>query len=320
MRVLVTGASGFVGRRLVPGLEAAGFEVVAAVRRAEPGGRRVYAVGDIDAVTQWREALTDVDAVVHLAALVDDGYQSRGKPLAVFRRVNVAGTLNLARQAAAAGVRRFVFVSSVKVNGETSMPGRPFREDDMPAPQGAYAISKWEAEQGLRSLAAETGIEVVILRPPLIYGPGVKGNFARMIQWIARGVPLPFGAVRHNRRTLLALDNLVDFIGTCLVHPAAANQVFMVGDGQDLSTAELLHRLGRAMGKTVRLIPVPLRVLEGAAILSGKRAVMQRLCGSLQVSISKAQRVLGWTPPVSVDEGLRRTVQVLPSGLLTGMA
>jgi len=226
-------------------------------------------------------------------------------PLDEFRRVNVQGTLNLARQAAAAGVRRFVFVSSIKVNGEMTQLGRPFTADDAPAPLDAYGVSKMEAEQGLREIALQTGMEMVIIRPPLVYGPGVKANFAAMMRWLRYGVPLPLGVI-HNQRSLVSLENLVDLLVTCITHPAAANQTFLVSDGEDVSTTELLRRMGQAMGKPARLLPVPGSWLKLAAGLVGKGDVAQRLCGSLQVDISKTRELLGWVPPVSLDEGLRR--------------
>ena len=215
------------------------------------------------------------------------------------------GTLNLARQAAAAGVRRFVFVSSIKVNGEVTQLGRPFTADDAPAPLDAYGVSKMEAEEGLRAIASQTGMEVVIVRPALVYGPGVKANFAAMMRWLRRGVPLPLGAI-HNQRSLVALDNLVDLIVTCLTHPAAANQTFLVSDGEDVSTTELLRRMGQALSRPARLIPVPVSWLKLAAAMVVKPDVAQRLCASLQVDIEKTRRLLGWTPPLSLDEGLRR--------------
>lgn len=228
-------------------------------------------------------------------------------PLAAFRQVNVEGTLNLARQAAAAGVKRFVFISSVKVHGEYTLPGQAFTEADAPNPQDAYGISKHEAEQGLRQLAANSGMEVVIIRPPLVYGPGVKANFASLMRAAQRGWPLPLGAV-DNRRSLVALDNLVDFIVTCVNHPQAANQTFLVSDGHDLSTAELVRGMARAAGVSARLVPVPVWALQAAAVLVNKRESVQRLCSSLQVDISKARTLLGWMPPISVDEGLRRAL------------
>jgi nucleoside-diphosphate-sugar epimerase len=229
--------------------------------------------------------------------------------LGEFRRVNVDSTLNLARQAAAVGVRRFVFVSSVKVNGEATLPGQAFTERDAPAPQDPYGQSKDEAEIGLRELAADTGMEVVIIRPTLVYGLGVKANFAALMRAVQRGWPLPLGAV-HNQRSLVALDNLVDLIVTCLDHPAAANQTFLVSDGQDLSTTELVRGMAQAAGVPARLLPVPVWALQAGASLLGKGDAVQRLCGNLQVDISKARSLLGWVPPVSVEEGLRRAMAV----------
>jgi len=230
-------------------------------------------------------------------------------PLAVFRAVNVEGTLNLARQAAAAGVRRFVFISSVKVNGESTMLGRSFTADDTPAPEDAYGISKAEAEAGLHAIARKTGMELVIIRPPLVYGPGVKGNFASMLRWVVRGVPLPLAAATGNRRSLVALDNLVSLIATCTQHPRAAGQVFLAGDGEDVSTAELLRRIAQVQEQSARLLWCPVGVVELAARLLGKGDVAQRLLGSLQVDISKNRNLLGWQPLINLDEGLRRAVQ-----------
>lgn len=311
-RVLITGATGFVGRRLCERLVHDGVPVTASARqvdRLSPStALRPVQVPGIHAETDWSDALTGCGQVVHLAARVHVMRDHVADPLACFRAVNVEGTLALAHQAAQAGVRRFVFISSIKVNGEQTERGQPFHADDPPTPEDAYGLSKWEAEQGLRALARETGMEVVIIRPPLVYGPGVKGNFATLLRWVAKGVPLPLGAVRQNRRSLVGLDNLVDLIVTCLDHPAAANQVFLASDGEDLSTTELLERIGRAMGKPTRLLPVPVWALQAGATLLGKRDVARRLLGSLQVDISKTRDLLGWEPPVSVDEGLKRAV------------
>jgi nucleoside-diphosphate-sugar epimerase len=275
--------------------------------RVKPTGdsSRFIAVGEVNGNTDWAEALQGQHVVVHTAArahIMDDGAID---PLTEFRSVNVAGTLNFARQAARAGVQRFLFISSIKVNGEQTPLGGCFTADDAPAPEDSYGISKWEAEQGLQALAAETGMEVVIIRPPLVYGPGVKGNFASMIKLVEKGLPLPLGAI-HNKRSLVALDNLVDLIITCIDHPAAANQVFLAGDGEDLSTTELLRGVARAMGKPSRLIPVPAGLLMAGATMLGKKAMAQRLLGSLQADISKARNLLGWAPPLSVEEGLKR--------------
>jgi len=229
--------------------------------------------------------------------------------LAEFRRINVDGTNNLARQAAAAGVQRFVFLSSIKVNGESSQLNKPFTASDTPKPNDPYGISKLEAEKALLHIASETGLEVVIIRPPLVYGPGVEANFGSMMRWLDRGIPLPLGSVTHNRRSMVAIDNLIDLIVTCLSHPAAANQTFLVSDGEDLSTADLLRRMGKALGKPARLFGVPAEALRLGAVMLGKQSMYQRLCGSLQVDIGRTKRLLDWTPPVSVDEGLRRSAE-----------
>jgi nucleoside-diphosphate-sugar epimerase len=306
MNILITGASGFVGRRLVERLRPTYPGLTAAVRQSPAPGET--AVGDIHADTDWSSVLCGRQCVIHTAARVHVMRDETTDPLATYRRVNVAATLNLARQAAAAGVKRFIFLSSIKVNGEQTPLGQPFTADDTPAPEDAYGTSKWEAEQGLQQLASETGMELVIIRPPLVYGPGVKGNFASMIKLVAKGLPLPLGAV-HNQRSLVALDNLVDLIITCIDHPAAANQVFLAGDGQDLSTTELLRGVALAMGRPSRLIPVPPFLLMLGATLLGKKAVAQRLLGSLQVDVAKARNLLEWEPPVSVEEGLKRCVK-----------
>ncbi len=239
-----------------------------------------------------------IEVVIHAAARAHIMRDEALDPLAEYRRVNVAGTLNLARQAASTGVRRFVFVSSIKVNGESTQPGRPFIADDTPAPEDAYGISKAEAEAGLWEIARATGMELVIVRPVLVYGPGVKGNLASMMRWVRRGVPLPLGAVTRNRRSLVALDNLVDFLAVCAVHPKAANQVFLISDNEDVSTAKLLQLMAIAAQRPARLLPMPVVLLQWGACLLGKQAVAQRLLGSLQVDIQKNRDLLGWQPPV----------------------
>lgn len=307
-RVLVTGARGFVGSALVPALGTRGWLVRTVVRTAGNAcaNSEEIVVASFDDSRAWTDALRDVDCIVHLAARVHVMQDAVADPLDSFRKVNVEGTRALSDAAAKAGVRRLVFLSSIKVNGESTSGRAPFTENDLPAPADPYGVSKREAEDGLLALGRDGPMEVVVIRPPLVYGPGVKANFRVMMQWLQRGVPLPLGAI-HNRRTLVGLDNLVDLIATCLVHPSAANQVFLAGDGEDLSTTELLRRLAAALGVPARVVPVPASWLEVAAALLGKRAVAQRLCGDLQVDISKARKLLGWMPPVTVDEGLRRT-------------
>jgi len=276
---------------------------------SKPDGPEAFAIGSLSSDTDWTAALRNVEQVVHLAARVHVMNDKNPDPLVEFRRVNVEGTAALARQAAVAGVRRFVFLSSVKVNGEFTEAGHPFSADDAPGPKDSYGVSKYEAEQLLRQVADETGMDVVIIRPPLVYGPGVKANFESMMRWLACGVPLPLAAVTRNRRSLVALDNLVDLIVTCLNHPAAANQTFLVSDGEDFSTAQLLKRMGAAMGHPARLFYVPPAFLKLGATVLNKPGIYQRLCGSLQLDIAKNRQLLGWTPPVSLDEGLRRAAE-----------
>lgn len=307
--LLVTGANGFVGSAVCRQAASRGLAVRGAVRTSsasEEGGVKPVAVGAIDGHTDWAGALQGCQCVIHTAARVHVMNESSSDPLSEFRRVNVDGTLHLARQAAAAGVRRFVFVSSVKVNGEGTGPQRPYKASDAPAPQDAYGVSKAEAEQGLSRIASETGLEVAIVRPPLVYGPGVKANFASLMRAVQRGLPLPLGAVTHNRRSLVALDNLVDLLLTCANHPAAARQTFLVSDGEDLSTAALIRRMGQALDKPARLLPVPPFVLQLGASALGKGDVARRLLGSLQVDIGHTRATLDWSPPITVDEGLRR--------------
>ena len=312
MKVLVTGASGFVGCAVWQRLNnMSGVQAVGCVRRADAfsdTNAAIVTVGDLSSQTDWTVALAGADAVVHLAARVHVMRDTVRDPLAEFRRVNTEGTLNLARQAAAAGVKRFVFISSLKVNGEVTQPGHAFTEADVSSPQDAYGQSKQEAEQGLRQIASTTGMEVVIIRPPLVYGPGVKANFASLMRAVQRGWPLPLGAVL-NQRSFVALDNLVDLIVTCITHPRAANQTFLVSDGKDLSTPDLIKRMARAMNRPARLMPVPVWALKAGASLLGKGDEVQRLCGNLQVDISKSRTLLGWNPPISVDEGLRLAVK-----------
>ena len=305
MKILVTGAGGFVGSRLSDGLEYRKYHVLRVVRQSKNTSH--IGVGNIDMVTDWSSILENVSCIVHAAARVHVMSDVAKNPLTAYRCANVQPTLNLAREAAIAGVKRFVFISSVKVNGETTLAGGGFSDQDVPAPQDPYGVSKMEAEHGLRQISAETGLEVVIIRPPLVYGPGVKANFAALMRAVQRGLPLPLGSV-HNQRSLISLDNLVDFIITCVTHPLAANQTFLVSDGQDLSTTQLILEIAQAAGVPARLLPVPVPWLRAAARVLGKTDAVDRLCGNLQVNISKARTLLGWVPPLSVTEGLRRAV------------
>lgn len=308
MTTLVTGANGFVGSALCTRLRRDGVSVRGTARtlNSQLGFADDVAIAPLSSETDWTSALRNVEQVVHLAARVHVMNDKNSDPLAEFRRVNVEGTANFARQAAATGVRRFIFLSSIKVNGEFTTVRQLFTADDVPAPEDPYGVSKHEAEQLLRQIATETGMEVVIIRPPLVYGPGVKANFESMMRWLARGVPLPLAAVTNNRRSLVALDNLVDLIVTCLNHPAAANQTLLVSDGEDLSTADLLRRVGAALGRPARLFYVPTTLLKLGATVVSKPGIYERLCGSLQLDITKTRQLLDWTPPLSVDEGLRR--------------
>jgi len=314
----VTGATGFLGAALLQQLAsqqaavsgAAAYRLSGISRHApakEIAGVGYVPLGDLTGRVDWPAALSGVEVVVHTAARVHMMADAVANPLAEFRRVNVEVSLRLAREAAAVGVRRFVFISSVKVNGEASLAGQPFTEQDAVGPQDDYGISKMEAEQGLRQIAADTDMEVVIIRPPLVYGSGVRANFAALMRAVQRGWPLPLGAVQ-NKRSLVALDNLVDFIITCINHPQAANQTFLVSDGQDLSTTDLVRGMAHAAGVPARLLPVPVWALQAGATLLGKGDAVQRLCGNLQVDISKARSLLGWVPPVSLQEGLRRAM------------
>ncbi|MDB5743514.1 MAG: NAD-dependent epimerase/dehydratase [Polaromonas sp.] len=313
-KTLITGATGFVGgavvRRLLTEHEFHGVTV--AVRKDGlhwPEKVTQQIVGGLDAFTDWSSAVRGISAVLHCAARAHLMVDTSESPVDEFRRINVQGTLNLARQAAVSGARRFLFISSIGVNGAETFQ-QPFTDRDQAAPHSPYAVSKYEAELGLRALAAETGMEVVIIRPPLVYGPQAPGNFGSLMRWLQRGVPLPLGAI-HNQRSLVALDNLVDLIVTCLTHPAAANQTFLVSDGEDVSTTELLRRMGKAMNRPARLVPVPAGLLTQVAALVGKRDMAQRLCGSLQVDIQKTRQLLGWKPPLSLDQGLKKAAEGL---------
>lgn len=297
-----------MGRSLCDELSRQGDKVLAAIRSesTQINDLEQVIVESIDRKTDWASALQNVDIVIHLAARVHVMDDVESDPLTEYRKVNTAGTLNLARQAVDAGVKRFVFISSIKVNGEHTNKGSKFSPDDDYIPMDPYGMSKYEAEQGLLTLAKETDMEVVIIRPPLVYGSGVRANFASMMKWINKGVPLPLGAV-HNKRSLIALDNLVNFIIHCVDHPKAANEVFLISDGEDVSTTELLRKVANAFGEKAVLFPVPVSLMTMAAKLIGKADVANRLFSSLQVDSSKARDLLGWEPVVTMDEQLKKT-------------
>lgn len=302
--ILVTGADGFVGSALCDAIGARGQRVIAAVRKRAGPGRAV--VGNLDATTDWSAALQGCGTVIHLAARVHVMEDAEADPLARYREVNVEGTVNLARQAIDAGVKRFVFVSSVKVNGEATH-GIPFTAADVPAPCDPYGISKMEAEVALRALASQTGLELVIVRPPLVYGPGVKANFLNLIKMVERGLPLPLGLV-DNRRSMVALDNLIDLLLVCASHPNASGKTFMVCDGEDLSVAQLVQIIAEAFNKKSRLLPVPPGLLSFGARILGKSDVANRLLGSLQVDVVPTQVALKWTPAVTPRAAIYQTV------------
>jgi len=311
---LITGANGFVGAALCASLLQRGHSIRKAMRKPEStaasasfAGKTVV-VGNIDAQTDWSAALYSIDVVVHLAARVHVMQESSSDPLAEFRRVNVAGTERLARAAAASRVKRLVYVSSIKVNGEATEGRQKFTETDTPAPQDPYGVSKCEAEQALRRVAQETGLEVVIVRPPLIYGAGVKGNFAQMLKVLGKGIPLPLASV-NNRRSLVYVGNFAEALIACATHPAAAGQVYLVSDGEDISTPDLLRALATAIGVQARLIPVPSMLLQYMAQLFGRGAQADRLLGSLQIDSGKIRRELNWTPPYSLQQGLQATAE-----------
>lgn len=309
MKILVTGANGFIGRALCSSLIKKGEAVKSVLRSAnlQIEGAEVVLITDFDANTNWIDALHGVEVIVHLAARVHVMNDSESNPINAFRAVNVDSTLNIALQAASVGVRRFIYISSIKVNGELTLDGRPFTEIDPPSPKDDYGQSKYEAEQGLLQMATKTGMEIVIVRPPLVYGPGVKANFASLMRAVQKGWPLPFGGIT-NRRSLVSLDNLVDFINICIDHPCAANQIFLVSDGVDLSTAELASRMAHIAGVSANLLCIPVWVLKMSFFLLNRRDIEHRLCGNLQVDISKSKNILGWIPPISIEEGLRRAM------------
>lgn len=305
MHIAITGANGFVGRRLGQTLRAGDWGTREIVRSNPTEGQ--VACGSLDEAIDWRPLLEGCDIVVHAAARVHQMQDDPTTAAAKFDRVNHLATLELARQAATAGVRRLVFLSSIKVNGESTSGRGPFRADDVPAPEDAYGRSKWAAEQGLWAVATSTGLEVVVIRPPLVYGPGVKANFAKLIQWVQRGVPLPLGRV-NNLRSLVAVDNLCHLVHVACQHPAAAGGTFLVSDDHDLSTPELIRTIAKAVGRSPRLLPVPLMLLKVLGQVTGKSAEVDRLLGSCQVDVGATKERLGWKPVVGVEDGVRAAV------------
>lgn len=302
--VLLTGASGFIGSRLSSVISSDYYLRQVFRKRPNEKSSSDYVLCDLKKDSDLSLVLKNINVVIHCAGRAHLLADNARKPIEEFRKVNVELTLRLAREAVKSGIKRFIFLSSIGVNGRSTT--KPFTEEDIPSPDQDYAISKLEAEKGLQEIALSSGMEVVIIRPPLVYGPNAPGNFGRLSKWLRRNIPLPLGAI-YNKRSLVALDNLVDLIVTCIEHPAAANQVFLVSDGEDLSTTELLIRIAAAFGKKARLIPMNHKLLEYCLILIGKKELAQRLCGSLQVDISKAKHLLNWTPPISVNEGIQRT-------------
>lgn len=307
--ICVTGESGYIGSALLLKLDELSLPVCAIGRKSTPVRSSVnnyFCIPDYGQIQEFGHIFKNVDVVIHTAARVHIMRDVSQDPLNEYRRVNVESTLMLAREARRNGVKRFIFLSSIKVNGESTSLGKPFSSSDIPSPNDSYGISKLEAEEGLYQIAAETGLEVVVIRPPLVYGPGVKANFSMLMNWLDRGIPLPLGAADDNLRSFVALDNLLDLVITCIRHPQAVNRTFLVSDGQDLSTRELLVRMGNVLGKPARLYKVPVGFLKAGAKLLGRTDLSNRLLGNLQVDISETQNVLDWSPSVSIDEGLKR--------------
>lgn len=316
MNLFITGSNGFVGKQLSDIVVKKKYTCSLSARshngNLTGGVNPRYVQKTIAPDTHWENELKHIDCVIHTAALV---HQMSGAPESHYRDINTYGTLNLAQQAADAGVKRFIFISSIKVNGESTELGLPFKPDDNFMPTDPYGLSKYEAEVGLRKIANETGLEVVIIRPPLVYGPGVKANFAVMMKWINKGIPLPLGGIKDNRRSLVSLDNLVDLIIACIEHPKAANETFLVSDGNDLSTSQLLFEMATALNVSSRLLPIPSKWFIVIAKLLGKPAISQRLCDSLQVDISKTREVLSWKPCYTQEESMKRTAVYFLEGL-----
>ena len=316
MKIALTGSTGFLGKELLIKLGNKDVEIIQIGRSEDKKNNPDYVyIKDFGSSSQFNLGIHKCDVVIHCAARVHCMNDNPSNPLEKFRDVNTYGTFNLAQQAAHAGAKRFIFISTIKVNGESTDLGLPFKSDDAFVPTDPYALSKYEAEIGLRKIAIETGMEVVIIRPPLVYGPGVKANFASMMKWMNKGVPLPLGGIKENKRSLVSLDNLVDLIITCIDHPNASNQTFLVSDDDDVSTSQLLANMAIALDVPNRLLPVPSAWFTLAAKLIGKSDISQRLCCSLQVDISKTKEMLNWQPPYSVAECMKKTANIFLKNL-----
>lgn len=313
-RIFITGASGFIGSALFRLLsENTAYEVTGTCREKNPDDNKLVALGDLDGESDWSNILIEQDVVIHAAARAHVMGGNDAVLLEEYRSTNVAGTLNLAQQAAQAGVRRFIFISSVKVNGESTSSRKPYSEKDLPTPEDAYGISKMEAEQGLQNIANQTGMEVVIIRPPLVYGQGVRGNFSKLLTLAKTRYPLPFGLV-NNKRSMIYIGNLTDFFAHCIEHAKAANQTFLVADGEDISLSRLLRLMRISMGHFVWLVPVPTFLFRIFGIVLRRSSVVDRLIGDLQIDSSKAQQLLGWNPPFKVEQGINQTVKAFMEG------
>lgn len=309
--VLVTGGTGFIGRFVTSRLSANGLKTIAPVRHMGSFDSSVVEVpiGNIGSQTDWLSCLSGVCTVVHLAARVHQIREPESYSLSAYRLVNVEGTRNLARQAAYAGVKHFIFLSSVKVYGECSLPNVPFDSESELSPVDAYGRSKMEAEAALREIERVTSMKVTIIRAPLVYGPGVGANFRELIRWVNSGVPLPLGALTKNARSLVSVENLTDLVATCVEHPRARGKTLLVSDGTDLSTVELIQQVAKALDKPVRLFSVPVSALRCIGHLSGNRLAVHRLTTSLQVDISRTRDQLGWTPPISLEQAIESAVK-----------
>lgn len=308
-KIILTGATGFIGCQLKYAIPR---EKLILVGRRNLDEEYKFFLSNLDESSQYDDVMKDVFCIIHCAARAHVIHDEAENPYDLYHKINVDGTLNLAKQAVANGVKRFIYISSIKVNGESTTVNSPFTEINIPAPEDAYGASKLAAENSLRELAIETGMEVIIIRPPLVYGPGVKANFAAMMNMASKNLPLPLGGI-NNKRSMVALDNLVDFIVTCIYHPKAANQTFLVSDDRDVSTTQLLQMMAQSLGKKARLIPIPMTWIKWVAALLGKKAVADRLCGSLQVDITHAKETLGWKPPVTMEQQLAKIAASMSS-------